>query len=167
MYITSRVMVEGALSIALSTALYFIKFFELPQGGSITLTMLPLLIFALRNGGTIGVTVGFVAGILRLFLGAYIVHPAQALLDYPLACAAVGLAGFFPRNIYLGISSAMLTNMCCSVLSGVIFFGSYAPEGTNVWLYSIIYNGSVVVPETIICIALIHFIWPRLKKAGK
>lgn len=167
MSITSRTMVEGALCIALSTALYFIKFFELPQGGSITLTMLPLLIFALRNGGTMGVTVGFVAGILRLFLGAYIIHPAQALLDYPLACAAVGLAGFFPGNIFFGISLAMLTNMFCSVLSGVIFFASYAPAGTNVWLYSIIYNGSVVVPETIICIALMYFIWPRLKKAGE
>lgn len=160
-------MVEGALCVALSTALYFIKFFHLPQGGSVTLTMLPLLIFALRNGGVLGVTVGFVTGVLRLFLGAYIVHPAQALLDYPLACAAAGLAGFFHHNINLGIIVAMLASLLSYVLSGVIFFASYAPQGMNPWIYSTLYNSSTVLPETIINIILMRFLWPRLKYISK
>lgn len=163
----SRTMVEGALCIALSTAFYFIRFFHLPQGGSITITMLPLLIFALRNGGALGITVGLVAGVLRLFLGAYIVHPIQALLDYPLACAAVGLAGFFRRSINLGIVAAMLTNLFFYVLSGVIFFASYAPASMNPWIYSLLYNGSTVLPETLINVILMHFLWPRLRKIGK
>lgn len=109
---------------------------------------------------------GFASGILRLFLGAYIVHPAQALLDYPLASAAVGLAGFFPGSIYLGIAAGMLSCLSSYVLSGVIFFGSYAPEGTNVLLYSIIYNGTIIIPELIIDAALIRLLWPRLKRTS-
>ena len=27
-----------------------------------------------------------------------------------------------------------------SIVSGVIFFGQYAPPGMNLWIYSIIYN---------------------------
>lgn len=162
-----KIMVEGALCIALSTALYFVKIFQMPQGGSISLTMLPLLIFALRNGGTQGIVVGTVAGILRLFLGAYIVHPIQALLDYPVACALVGLAGFFRHDIYLGIIIAMLANLFSYVLSGVVFFASYAPPGTNPWIYSIIYNAATVVPETLVCMVLIYLLWPRLKNIGK
>lgn len=167
MPVTSKTTVEGALCIALSIALHFVKLFALPQGGSISLSALPLLVFALRNGGSAGVATGFVSGILRLFLGAYIVHPLQALLDYPAASAAIGLAGFFPANIYIGIAVAMLGSLFSSVLSGVAFFAGYAPPGMNVWAYSIIYNATIVVPDAIICAVIIHFLWPRLKKAGK
>ena len=46
----TRLLVEGALMIALATVLSYIKVFELPQGGSITLEMIPLVLMGLRNG---------------------------------------------------------------------------------------------------------------------
>lgn len=155
-------LIEGALCIALSISLSFIKLFAMPQGGSVSLSMLPILIFSLRRGGSFGVTAGAVTGLLHLFLGGYIIHPVQAMLDYPIASAALGMAGFFHGKKYLGITCAILMNMFASVLSGVIFFSAYAPQGMNVWLYSILYNGSVVIPEGIICAILIYFILPRL-----
>ena len=40
--------------------------------------------------------------------------------------------------------------MLCSVLSGVIFFAEYAEGWSSVWVYSIVYNGSYMIPEIII-----------------
>jgi len=158
-----KILIEGALSVALSIALSYIKLFSLPQGGSVSLSMLPLLVFALRRGGVLGMTAGATAGFMHIFLGGYIVHPLQALLDYPVASAALGLAGFFRNKKYLGITAGVIANMFSSVLSGVFFFSSYAPKGMNVWLYSVVYNGSAVIPEGVICGILLYLIWPRIK----
>lgn len=157
-------LVEGSLCIALSIALSFVKLFALPQGGSVSLGMLPIFIFALRRGGTAGLAAGFAAGMLRLFLGGYVVHPVQAMLDYPIANALLGAAGFFRSNRYLGVAAAAMMNLAATVLSGVVFFSEYAPEGMNVWLYSFLYNAAAVVPETLICMALLYFIMPRLDR---
>ena len=167
MNVPIKVLVEGSLCIALSIALSFVKLFALPQGGSVSLGMLPIIVFAVRRGGTAGVSAGLVVGLLKLFLGGYVVHPLQALLDYPVANALVGTVGFFKKNRYLGVIVAVSLNLAASVLSGAIFFSEYAPEGMNVWLYSILYNASVVVPEAVICMALIYFIMPRLDKIGR
>jgi thiamine transporter len=40
------------------------------------------------------------------------------------------------------------------VLSGVVFFASFAPKGMNPLLYSIIYNGSFMLPEVAISVVL-------------
>lgn len=167
MNIPIKILSEGALCVALSLALSFIKLFALPQGGSVSLGMLPIFIFAIRRGGAAGISAGLATGILKLFLGGYVVHPLQALLDYPVANALLGTAGFLKTNRYFGVAVATLLNLSASVLSGVIFFSQYAPEGMNVWLYSILYNASVVIPESIICIAMLYFIMPRLDKIGR
>lgn len=164
MKIPLRILVEGALSIALAVVLSYFKLFSMPQGGSVSLTLLPLLIFAFRNGWRYGIFVGAVTGLLRLMLGGYVVHPLQALLDYPVASGLIGIAGFFPREKWLGVLCACFANFAATVLSGVVFFASYAPEGTNIWLYSILYNGSSVLPETAILMALVYIIMPRLEK---
>jgi len=164
MKVPLKVLVEGALCIALSIALSYVRLFSLPQGGSVSLSMLPLFIFALRRGGGCGMLAGAVTGLLHLFLGGYVVHPVQALLDYPIASGALGLAGFFQSKKILGIAVGTLCNMMCSVLSGVIFFASYAPKGMNVLLYSLMYNGSVVLTKGVICAVLACLLLPRLEK---
>ena len=164
MKIPLKVLVEGALCIALSIALSFVKLFALPQGGSVTLSMLPLFIFAFRRGGVYGVTAGVVTGVLHLFLGGYVVHPVQAVLDYPIASGVLGLAGFFQKKKLCGLAVATLANLAVAVLSGVVFFSAYAPKGMNVLLYSLLYNGSVVIPKGIICAVLVYLILPRLEK---
>lgn len=164
MKIPLKVLVEGALCIALSIALSYLRLFSLPQGGSVSLSMLPLFIFALRRGGAFGTLAGVVTGLLHLLLGGYVVHPVQALLDYPIASGLLGTAGFFGGRKAVGITVATLANMASSVLSGVIFFSAYAPKGMNVLEYSLLYNGSVVIPEGIICAVLVYLIYPRLEK---
>ena len=109
---------------------------------------------------------GAVTGLLHILLGGYIVHPVQALLDYPIASGALGLAGFFGDKKLLGIITSASMNLLSSILSGVIFFASYAPKGVNVLLYSLAYNSSVVIPEALICSVLVYIIWPRINKRG-
>lgn len=164
MNVPIKILVEGSLCIALSIALSFVKLFALPQGGSVSLAMLPIFIFAIRRGGTAGMSAGLAVGLLKLFLGGYVVHPLQALLDYPVASMMLGTAGFFKTRRYFGVAVASFLNLSATVLSGVIFFSEYAPEGMNIWLYSILYNTSVVIPESVICMTLIYFIMPRLDK---
>jgi thiamine transporter len=60
-------------------------------------------------------------------------------------------------NIYIIISVLLgaLLRLITHVFSGVIFFSQYAPEGTNVWIYSIIYNASFIIPSLIVCYIII------------
>ena len=164
MKIPTKVLVEGALSIALSIALSYFKLFTMPQGGSVSLKLLPLIVFAFRHGPRYGVLVCVTAGALRLLLGGYVVHPLQALLDYPVASGLIGIAGFFPHKKWLGVICSCFASFCAAVLSGVVFFASYAPEGASVWLYSIGYNASYALPEILILVAAVYIIMPRLEK---
>lgn len=156
------VMVEGASCVALSIVLSYLTLFRMPQGGSINLELVPLFVFAYRRGVKWGVLVGALSGLLQLILGGYVVHPVQAILDYPAAYAAVGLAGIFRSRVIVGTIIAALTQFACFVASGAIFFGSYAPEGTNPWVYAAIYNGSFYFPKVIICAVVAFFLWKRL-----
>lgn len=90
------VMMEIAVMAALAYALSFVKFGGLwPQGGSISLVMIPIIVLAFRRGWMAGVVAGFLVGIIKLLLGGYVVHPVQLILDYPLPYAVIGLAGLF------------------------------------------------------------------------
>ena len=101
----------------------------------------------------------------------------MAFLDYIAAFAVLGLAGMFKRVIKrptlsfaLGAVVTGLLRYLCHFLSGFILWGSYAEwffgdvmansTGAYIWdnftgdmlamLYSLIYNGSYMLPETII-----------------
>jgi len=156
-------LTEGAIAVALTIVLSYLKVWQLPQGGSVTLENVPLLLYAFRNGGRAGFLTGFVAGGLQILLGGYVIHPLQGLLDYPMAFAALGLAGFFPaRRMIPGVLTAGVARFLFHVLSGVVFFASYAPEGTPVWLYSVIYNGTFLLPGMAIALVLLLGLKKRL-----
>lgn len=152
-------LVEAGMMLALSVILgEFVKIFEMPMGGSVTLGgMVPLFLFAFRWGGKQGMIAGAVYGLLDLIIGYSTMHPVAIILDYPLAFAMIGLAGFFKRTP-AGYISGMLTGVfgrfICHVVSGVVFYASYAPEGQAPIVYSILYNGSFLGPELIIALVL-------------
>jgi thiamine transporter len=98
-----------------------------------------------------------------MLFGGYITHPIQAVLDYPLAFACVGAAGLLKERPVLGTVIAGAARFVCHVLSGVIFFSSYAPKGQSPWVYSAIYNASYLVPCLLISGVLAIFL---LKKLG-
>lgn len=151
----TRTLVSASLCIALGFILSNLKFYQMPQGGSITpASMLPVMLFAWAFGPIPGIAAGVVYGALQLLQDFYVVHPAQLLLDYIFAFTALGLAGYFRKNLLLGVLVAGLTRFLFHFLSGLVFFGSFAPAGQSVFAYSLIYNASVVLPDTAICLII-------------
>ena len=151
----TRMLVYGSLCISLSFVLSYIRLYRFPQGGSITpASMLPMFFFALVFGPVPGIIAGFAYGFLQLIQDPYVIHWAQMLLDYPLAFGAMGFAGLYSKN--LGIASLIggFGRFFMSFLSGVIFFASYAPEGMNVYWYSLTVNGLIIGTDTLICAIL-------------
>ena len=152
-------VMQLGLMIALAVVLHMIKLYHLPQGGSVTPGgMLPLLLISFCYGPAVGFLTGFCYGLLNLIQDPFILSPLQVLFDYPLPYMALGLAGYFSKNIYLGATVGIVARFICHFISGVVFFGSYVPEGTSIYAYSLIFNASYLVPELIICLILLKLL---------
>lgn len=161
---STKMLSIGALCLATSFVLSYIRILDLPQGGSVTiLSLLPLIIFAYIYGPVHGLTVCFAYSLLQIIQGPYIVHWAQFILDYPLAFTLVGLAGFCSKNIVLGTIVGYVARYVCHVLSGAIFYAEYAePSGFSSGLvYSIFYNGFAIV-EMVLCLIVLAI--PAIRK---
>ncbi len=162
-------LVETAIMAGLAYVLGLVQInFGWAYGGSISFVMVPIVILALRRGMLAGVTAGLIVGLLKLMFGGYVVHPIQAILDYPLAFLVIGLAGMVKLSPNLsknklmtlsviGIVVATALRFVCHFLSGVVFFAEFA-EDTPVLIYSAIYNLSYLVPEAIITAVAVYFI---------
>ena len=160
--VNTRVLAEVAVSVALAYVLNLIIVYHLPQGGSITLgSMVPILLIALRRGTRIGVFAGAVFGLVQLFLGGYWFTLVQVLLDYPVAFACLGLAGFFRKSPMVGVAVSVAARAVCHFVSGVVFFGEYAPPELGPVVYSAVYNGSYMLPELVISVAVVYLLIKR------
>ncbi len=154
---TTKILAEIIIFVALAGALALVShsFFSLPQGGSINLGMLPIFWLALRRGPKIGIFAGAVLGVVDLAIEPFVVHPIQFLLDYPLAFACLGLAGFFRAysraGPVVGVVVGGTGRFLCHFTSGLVYFANYAPAGMSPVVYSILYNGTYMVPSIIIC----------------
>ncbi len=149
----SKSISYAAVCIASSFALSYIKIWSMPQGGSLTLaSFLPLLLYAYMFGVRKGVMAGAVYGVLQAVQNPWLIHPAQFILDYPVAFAAIGLGGIFTKikkldklpqiQFALGAVIAAILRFTAHVLSGVFAFSEYSTLD-NVWIYSLGYNAFV------------------------
>jgi thiamine transporter len=161
-------LVETAIIAALAIVLNLVTPFQLwPNGGSVTLTMVPIAILAFRRGLVPATTAGLITGLILLILpGAFYAHPIQVILDYPLAFALLGIAGVVPVKdvnkpssqiikVVTGLVVAGVLRLFSHFLSGVIFFADYAPKGQSVYVYSLVYNASYILPEIILSIIVV------------
>lgn len=164
-----KMIAAVGVAVALAAVLNLIPAFELPQGGSISLDMVPIFFVAFYRGPKAGVFAGIVYGLIDLIMKPSIVHPAQAILDYPLAFGLVGLSGLLkPDNIFKVAAGTIIGGSArfgAHFLSGVIYFASYAPKGQSPWLYSAIYNGLYMLPSTIIAIPIVFALLQAFEKA--
>jgi thiamine transporter len=153
--ITTKMITQIGLALALSAVLQMFKIYHSPQGGSVTLgSLVPILIIALVYGPEVGLIAGFLHGMLTLVLDPYIVHPVQFLFDYPLASMSLGLAGYFQNNKLLGVIVAVFMKFICHFISGAVFFGSFAVKGQSAIAYSLIYNSTMFF-EGAICLIIV------------
>lgn len=183
------IMIEGAIMIALATVLSFIRIYNLPWGGSITLlSMFPIVMFSIRRGLKNGLTASFLYSVIQFGQGiadglfGWPLSPTMLIacifLDYIFAYSVIGVAGIF-RNFdakgwIAGTVTALSIRFLCHFLSGAVIFKSFGQlwdgfSTENVWLYSFIYNGSYMFPEILITSisAFLLFRIPQTRKLLK
>jgi thiamine transporter len=153
---STKILAEIIVFVAMAGALALIShsFFVLPQGGTINLGMVPIFWLALRRGPKIGIFAGAVLGVVDLAIEPFVINPAQFILDYPLPFACLGLAGFFRKltiaGPVIGVVVGGTGRFISHFVSGVVYFANYAPTGMSPIVYSILYNGSYMVPSIVI-----------------
>jgi len=164
---TTKKLVYSALGIALALVTSYIKLWEMPMGGSVTLlSMLFICLIGYWYGLKYGLIAGIAFGLLQFVIDPYMISVPQVILDYPLAYGALGLSGLFCDKrfgLQIGYVIGVIGRFVCSTLSGVIFFADYAPEGMNPWVYSIAYQGSYLGVELLLTLIVISI--PPVAKA--
>ena len=170
-----RALTEGAVLVGLSFVLSFVKLYELPNGGSLTPAMFPILLYGLRWGLGRGLGAGFVFGLMQLlFDGAYAWGWQSMILDYLLAFTPLGLAGLFRGKawgIFPGTVIGCAGRFAVHYISGVTIYRIIEPTaipgiGTfdNAVLYSLVYNGSYMLPNTLLALLLAALLWKPMKR---
>ncbi|MEW6080712.1 MAG: energy-coupled thiamine transporter ThiT [Bacillota bacterium] len=162
-----RVLAEIGLAGALSIVLSMFDFYRMPQGGTVNLAMLPVFVLAFRRGPAAGVATGVLAGALQMLVDPFFVHPLQVTLDYFLAWGALGLAGFLPGSIPLGILLGSAGRFVFHYISGVWYFAHFAPEGMAAWHYVSAYILSHLLPASALSAIVCMILARRLKVREK
>lgn len=158
----------SALMVALSVVLVLIsKVIPAPwmQGGSITFaSMVPVIVASIMLDTKWGIACGIVFSLIQMMTGfnppptqTFLYFVLVVLLDYVAAFGVLGLAGVFYRLMKkkawaIPVSGIIVTSLryVCHIVSGVLIWGVYAEEGQSVLGYSLIYNGSYMIPEIVI-----------------
>jgi len=135
------------------------------QGGSVTIaSMVPIILVGIMFGTKWGLLSSLTYALLQMMFGFY-PPPTQTFLsfvlviflDYIVAFGGLGLSGiiynlFGRKPLSAGIAAFTVTLLryVCHILSGILIWGVYAGEGQSVFSYSLIYNGTYMIPEIII-----------------
>ncbi len=165
--LSTKQLVTSAVMLALASVLSLIKVWHMPLGGSVTLlSMLPICILSIKYGWKWGLFSAFVYSIIQMLmdLGGLMtwgmtlkIWIGCIVFDYILAFTSLGLAGIFRNKgtwgIVGGIVFALTLRFVCHFISGTIFFDIWCPDGWNLFLYSIAYNGTFMVPEIVFTVA--------------
>ena len=159
-----RALCEGAIMVALAQVLSYLKLFELPQGGSVTVGMFPIFFYCMRWGFGRGMLVSSAYALLQLFLdGAYAWGWESILGDYLIAFAVLGVAGLFcrcPRAYFLGATAGCLARFLVHFVVGATVWSAYMPEQffgmtmTSPWFYSLLYNGSYMLLDWLLVLLI-------------
>lgn len=163
----TKKLVFSAAAVALAMLTSYIKLWEMPMGGSVTLlSMLFICLIGYWFGPKYGLLTGIAYGLLQFIVDPYFVSLPQVLFDYPLAFGALGLSGFFSDKKYglqIGYVVGVLGRFVFSTISGVVFFAAYAPEGMHPLVYSAAYQGSYLGVEGVVTLIIISL--PPVVKA--
>ena len=158
----TKQLVFCAMAMALAFITSYIKIFNMPWGGSVTLcSMLFIVLVGNWYGPKTGVLVGLVYGILQFIQEPYVLSFFQVCCDYILAFAALGVAGFFAKSkngLIKGYIVAVIARGAFHALGGYLYWMDYMPENFPKALYSvypILYNYSYLLAEGVITVIII------------
>ena len=173
-HLTLRALCEGAIFVALAQVLGYIKLFELPQGGSVGIGMLPIFLYCARWGFGPGMLASVVYSILQLLLdGAYAFGWQSMLGDYIFAFSVLGLAGLVSNvkgGYFIGTVVGSVARFIVHYVVGATVWAEYMPETffgmtmTTPWFYSALYNGGYMVVDMALCLLIGALLWKPLGK---
>ena len=169
-----RALCEGAVLVAVAQILSFIKLWEMPWGGSIVLSMVPLVLYAVRWGLGPGLLSGFVFGVLQfVFDGGFAIGWQSIIGDYLLAFTVLGLAGLAAHKkggIFTGTLIAGFARFLVHYVVGATIWAEYMPDvffGMTMkspWFYSLLYNLAYMLPNIAITLVVFAVAYKPLKK---
>jgi len=180
-------LTECAIMLALATVLSFIKIIQMPMGGAVTLcSMLPIMLIGIKYGNITGVSVGLLYSLLQLLMdlpGGNVFYAGMtagvaiiiALFDYIIPFTFLGFAGAFRKikpeklpmlGAYIGVVVVIVVRFCCHFITGFSIWGQWAPEGMGKYYYSLVYNGTYLLPELgiTLVVAVILLQVPQMRK---
>ena len=175
-------LTECSLMIALSTVLSVFPLFEMPYGGSITLaSFVPIVIAAYRHGTKYGLGTAAAASLIQMLLGmknfsyftTWQAFVALALFDYVIAFTVFGLSGCFrgmlkkqSLAVVTGALFASVIRYICHVISGATVWAGISIPTAAALIYSVGYNATYMIPETVIAAAAAYFLGSVLDFRG-
>ena len=169
-----RMLCEGAILLALALVLNALKLIQFTNGGSVDLAMIPIFFFAIRWGVGPGLLVGFAFGLLQMFIDGAIAWGWQSLLlDYLVAFTPLGLAGLFRfrrGGIFAGTVLGCVLRFIVHYISGITIYAIVAPTElfnltfTEPWMYSLVYNGSYMLIDMVLCLVVFALLYKPLRK---
>lgn len=164
-----RALCEGAILVALAQVLGYIKLWRMPWGGSVVLSMVPLVLFAVRWGLKKGLIAGFAFGILQfVFDGGFALGWQSIIGDYVLAYFVVGLAGLVKGKKGAAWWGSLIgggARFLVHYVVGATVWGEYMPEEflgltmTSPWIYSCLYNLCYMVPNIVVTVVVFALLY--------
>lgn len=159
---STKQLVFCAAALAMAFVTSYIKIWNMPWGGSVTLcSMLFIVLVANWYGVSTGILVGFAYGILQFLQEPYVLSFFQVCCDYIFAFAALGIAGFFAKSkngLLKGYIAAVIARGAFHALGGYLYWMDYMPDNFPHALksiYPIAYNYSYLLAEGIITVIII------------
>ena len=172
-----RALCESAIFTALALALSYLEIpigFSLGGfGGSLSLVMIPLVLCAVRWGLGWGMGAGLVFGTLKYFFSnGFAITWESMLLDYSVAYMMLGLAGLLRGKGHVAWLAALLGclgRFAVHFISGVTIYAEYVEpifgwNGSSSVIYSVLYNGSYMLPNTILTVLAVLLLQKPLGK---
>ena len=165
---------EGAIMVVLAQILGYLKLWEMPWGGSICLSMLPIFFYACRWGVGPGLMSGFVLGILQfMFDGGFALGWQSIIGDYLVAFTVLGLAGLVrgrASSIFWGTAMGSLARFLVHYVVGATIWAEYMPEEffgmtmTTPWFYSLLYNGFYMLIDMALCMVVFGLLYKPMRR---
>ena len=156
-----QALTGSALLIALAEILSLLPFYRFPWGGSIDLAMLPIIVICVRWGFGPGMLAATAHALLQTLLEGGIAIGWQSIIgDFLVAYMVLGLAGLFKGRFVIGAVVACAARFLVHYVVGATIWAEYMPETffnmtmTTPWIYSALYNGAYMLPDTVLIVAV-------------
>ena len=162
----TRLLTEGAAAVALSVIFSILGKFLTVSPFKISLSMLPLILFALRTGSIYSLLVALIYSVFNMLSDGAPVHIGSVFLDYILPFTFLGSVFFLKKFIqkvsfksYLIVFCAVLV-LCVQrfafhTLSGALYFGSSKKTFSQNLVFSLIYNAKYLWLSSLVTIYLV------------